>query len=136
MSAVVSDQAFAQTPLARLRVVVTIVCLVGVPLIALLGASDAQPSRVSRVAKRPPVQRAEETPTMATSAPVRAADSMLELLAKIQERGATYFRLECIPGAEQPYVFHCRVGGRRQPIEATGKTPIAVVEAVFRAIGT
>jgi hypothetical protein len=63
-----------------------------------------------------------------------ASDTLTQQLQRLQELGASYYRLECSPNAVADYAFHCRIAGVDQPFAATASTPTAAVSEVIRAI--
>lgn len=168
-----------------LRVVVTLACLVGVPVVALVGipsvhsssgqfgVSAEQPMRPSPRAatshrsqspgNRPtssatPATVADPMPTgtikeisaesstshsaghsaaevdPATFEATATHDPLTQRLQRLQELGASYYRLECSPNAVADFAFHCRLAGVEQPFAATAATPTAAVDSVIRAI--
>jgi hypothetical protein len=63
-----------------------------------------------------------------------ATDTLTLQLQRLQELGASYYRLECSPNAVADFVFHCRLSGVAEHFSATASTPTAAVSEVIRAI--
>ncbi len=61
-------------------------------------------------------------------------DPLTRHLQRLQELGASYYRLECAPNAVADFAFHCRLAGVDEPFVSNGATPTLAVEQVIRAI--
>lgn len=111
-----------------------------------------RPSRGTHaVAKNPSVVNSAPNPPTATirnvtaaeplaaSAAIAAApDLMTRQLARLQELGATYYRLESAPHSAADFSFHCRVAGVERPFEAAdpvATNAIAQVLSQIEALG-
>jgi hypothetical protein len=155
-----------------LRVLVVVVCLVTMPIIALLGVgpslelvrsmrnrllgqNDRTPLTVTeprawrRPSPAPPVVEAAQTTqkppnVYAPVTPVRQAshavegDRFRQIQARLQQLGATYYRLETLSLADSStpiYVFHCSLAGRRvAAFQATANDPIAAMQQVLSEV--
>ncbi|MEX2185733.1 MAG: hypothetical protein WD875_03020 [Pirellulales bacterium] len=68
-------------------------------------------------------------------APETAGGDRLAIqLQRLQQLGATYYRLESSPSAAAEFRFHCRISGIEQPFEATSPTAAAAVGQVLHAV--
>lgn len=77
-------------------------------------------------------------PFAASAAIASAPDLMTRQLARLQELGATYYRLESAPHSAADFSFHCRVAGIERPFEAAdpvAANAIAQVLAEIEAVG-
>lgn len=67
----------------------------------------------------------------ATTAP---PDLMTRQLARLQELGATYYRLESAPNSTADFAFHCRVAGVEHPFQAADPVATNAIAQVLARI--
>lgn len=79
--------------------------------------------------------RTTEIDAAGYEAPLPAtADLLAQQLARLQQLGATYYRLESSPRAAAEFRFHCRVAGFERAFEAVDATAAGAVGRVARDV--